>query len=36
MEHRKLLKINSPFYNPGETERGSPNLNFKEHTAVLI
>lgn len=34
----KLLKINSPFYNPGKTvKRGIPNLSFfKEHIAVLI
>lgn len=32
----KLLKINSAFYNSDKTERGIPNLNFKEHIAVLI
>lgn len=32
----KASENHSSFYNPGKTERGIPNLNFKKHIIVLI
>lgn len=35
-EHGKTSENHSPFCNPGKTERGIPNLNFKKHIVILI
>lgn len=35
VEHGKTCGHYSPYYNPKETKRGIPNLEFKKHKIVI-